>query len=50
MAERQRIRDEMIDCPWCGVKTRLIQIHGHFECPNCHRVVIDCCNGETART
>lgn len=42
------LSEEMVDCPWCGQCTRLIMVHGHYECMNCHRVVSDCCNGEVA--
>mgnify|MGYP003123919809 CR=1 FL=1 len=39
---------EMIECPWCGQWTRLIEVRSHLECPVCRRAVYDCCDGETA--
>ncbi len=36
------------DCPWCGSTTRVMFIHGHYQCMACHRSVWDCCNGETS--
>ena len=39
---------DMIDCPWCGKITRLIEIHSHLGCPVCKRPIYDCCDGDTA--
>jgi hypothetical protein len=36
---------EWHDCPWCGSTTRVIFVHGHYECTACHRSVYDCCEG-----
>ncbi|HEY9687487.1 MAG TPA: hypothetical protein V6C52_10965 [Coleofasciculaceae cyanobacterium] len=27
---------------------RLIFVHGHYQCDQCHRVALTCCDGETA--
>jgi hypothetical protein len=35
-------------CPWCGEWTRYVIVRSHYECPRCHRPVLDCCDGEVA--
>ena len=37
-----------INCPWCQALVELLFVHGHQECPNCHRVVEPCCEGSPA--
>ena len=35
-------------CHWCARKMNPIEFHGHLECPHCHRVVKECCEGEVS--
>ena len=37
-----------MDCPWCGKWGRLEIVQGHYQCRNCKKPVMDCCDGETA--
>ena len=37
-----------LDCPWCGKWGRLEIVQGHYQCRNCKKPVMDCCDGETA--
>ena len=37
-----------IVCDWCGAQGYLVWVSGHAQCNACHRVLVDCCNGETA--
>ncbi len=37
------------NCPWCGTivgDNGYVFVSGHYECPRCHRPVLDCCDGE----
>ena len=36
---------DLVTCDWCGQVTRLHWVHGHAQCGNCHRVLIECCQG-----
>lgn len=46
MTYESDVLDEI--CPWCGQWTRYIIVQSHYECPQCHRPVLDCCSGERA--
>ena len=35
-------------CPRCAVSMKVINVHGHTQCPACHCVIDDCCQGEQA--
>ena len=37
-----------LDCPWCGAWTRPVFKRAHYECGRCGRILVDCCDGETA--
>ena len=39
--------DDLVTCDWCGQVTRLVWVAGHAQCGSCHRVLVECCNGET---
>ena len=34
-------------CPRCMVRMNVVNVHGHTQCPACHCVIDDCCQGET---
>jgi len=34
-------------CPFCMCKQQPVMVHGHYQCPVCHVVTQDCCQGET---
>lgn len=42
-------KPDQVVCDWCGQVTRLIFVHGHYQCGSCRRVLIECCNGETSK-
>ena len=35
-------------CPRCMIAMKVINVHGHTQCPVCHCVIDDCCQGELA--
>jgi hypothetical protein len=42
---KDRFRDIVI-CPFCGVPTKVIWVHGHGQCAVCKNVIEVCCSGE----
>ena len=38
--------EEIFICPYCGQKSDMVWVHGHYQCSNCKTVVVSCCNGE----
>ena len=39
---------EVEHCPVCKTALTIVNVHGHYECVTCHRVISDCCSGERA--
>ena len=39
---------DIIICPFCGVPTKMVWIHGHGQCAYCKNVIDECCRGEHA--
>lgn len=37
---------DIIICPYCGLPTKIIWIHGQGQCANCKNVIDECCSGE----
>ena len=35
-------------CPYCGVVSKMIWVHGHGQCDKCKINVDECCRGEDA--
>ena len=35
-------------CNWCNNEIRPIEVHGHYQCPNCKINIDPCCSGENA--
>ena len=38
--------DRLVICDWCGQETRIVYFYGSGLCAQCHRVLIECCQGE----
>ena len=36
----------MSHCLWCGYRGTWIEVHGHYQCPDCGKNVDECCQGE----
>jgi len=36
---------DRVECPNCGWLV-FVEVHGHYQCSKCHRVIEDCCEGE----
>lgn len=32
-------------CPACRSKVVFVFVHGHYQCPVCHQIVVACCEG-----
>jgi hypothetical protein len=43
--EDKRHRYPKSTCPWCFQQVRLVEVHGHTQCPICRQVVDPCCQG-----
>lgn len=39
--------DDIVTCLWCRQETVPLQIAGHSECEHCHKIIDECCSGET---
>ena len=35
-------------CHWCARKMNPVEVNGHAQCPHCHMVVKECCEGEVS--
>ena len=33
-------------CPRCSSNKDAVNVHGHYQCPDCKCVTDDCCQGE----
>lgn len=38
--------NEYILCPFCGIPSKVIWVHGHGQCSVCHTIIDECCRGE----
>ena len=38
----------LTDCMWCSKQVNPIEVHGHYQCPNCKINIDPCCSGETS--
>ncbi|HMR39510.1 MAG TPA: hypothetical protein PKA90_03680 [Ignavibacteria bacterium] len=38
--------EDIFLCPYCGQKSDLVWVHGHYQCSNCKTVIVSCCNGD----
>lgn len=36
-------------CPYCGLPTRFLYVHGHGQCERCRTNIDECCRGESAK-
>ena len=36
----------LTDCMWCSKQVNPIEVHGHYQCPNCKINIDPCCSGE----
>ncbi len=34
------------NCQWCNTSIIPIDVHGHYQCPNCKINIDPCCTGE----
>ena len=34
------------NCQWCNTSIIPIDVHGHYQCPNCKINIDPCCSGE----
>jgi hypothetical protein len=34
------------NCQWCNTLIIPIDVHGHYQCPNCKINIDPCCSGE----
>ena len=34
------------NCQWCNTSIVPIDVHGHYQCPNCKINIDPCCSGE----
>jgi len=41
---------DIIICPYCGVPTKVVWVHGHGQCAICKNVIDECCRGENQQT
>jgi hypothetical protein len=37
-------------CPYCGETLRVIEVHGHIQCADCHTNIMPCCGGAPLST
>lgn len=40
------VHPEIILCPFCGMPTEIVWVHGHGQCMVCKMVMDECCRGE----
>ena len=36
----------LTNCLWCNGNIMPIEVHGHYQCPNCKINIDPCCSGE----
>ncbi len=41
---------DIVICPYCGMPTKIVWIHGHGQCTYCKNVIDECCRGENQQT
>jgi len=40
----------LTNCLWCNGNIMPIEVHGHYQCPNCKINIDPCCSGEQEQT